>query len=97
MPKSIAGDPAVGQREQVAVVEVGVEKAVDHGLAQECADQRRGEFVAVLVGRGQSVAVVELDPVEPFESQYPSRGAPPVDFRHVIARLCNHVLAQLGR
>jgi hypothetical protein len=33
--------PAVGKREQIALVEVGVEKAVDHRLAQEAADQDR--------------------------------------------------------
>ena len=97
IPKSIARDPPVGQREQIAVVKVGVEEAVDHRLAQEGADQGRGERLAVLAGRDQRVAVVELDPVEPFERQHPPRGAAPVDLRDVIAGLGDHVLAQLGR
>ena len=96
IPKSIARDPAVGQREQIAVVEVGVEEAVDHRLAQEGADEGRGERLAVLAGRDQRLAVVELDPVEPFERQHPPRGAAPVDLGHVIAGLGDHILAQLG-
>ena len=45
------GEPAVGQREQIALVEVGVEEAVDHRLAQEGADQDRGERLQVVAGR----------------------------------------------
>ena len=74
-----------------------MEEAVDHRLAQEGADQRRGERLAVLAGRDQRVAVVELDPVEPFEREHAPRGSPPVDLGHVIAGLGDHVLAQLGR
>ena len=43
-------EPAVGQREQIALVQVGVEEAVDDRLAQEGADQGRGERLA---GRGR--------------------------------------------
>ena len=89
-------DPPVGKREQIALVEVGVEKAVDHRLAQEGADEDRGERLAVVAGGDQRVAVVELDPVEPFERQHPPRGAPPVDLGHVEAGLGDHILAQLG-
>ena len=74
-----------------------MEEAVDHRLAQEGADQDRGERLAVVPGRDQRVAVVELDPVEPFERQHPPRGAPPVDLGDVIAGLGDHILAQLGR
>ena len=95
-PEVDRGDPPVGQREQIAVVKVGVEEAVDHRLAKEGADQDRGERLAVLAGRDQRVAVVELDAVEPFERQHAPRGPPPVDLRHVIAGLGDHVLAQLG-
>ena len=40
-PEVDGGDPPVGQREQIAVVQVGVEKAVDHRLAEESTDQDR--------------------------------------------------------
>ena len=53
--------------------------------------------LAVLAGGDQRVAIVELDPVEPFERQHPARGSAPVDLGHVIAGLGDHILAQLGR
>ena len=89
-------DAPVGKREQIALVEVGVEEAVDHRLAKEGADQDRGQRLAVVAGGDQRVAVVQFDPVEPFERQHPPRGAPPVDLGDVEARLGDHVLAQLG-
>ena len=39
-PEIDRGDPSVGQREEIALVEIGVEKSVDHRLAQECAHKR---------------------------------------------------------
>ncbi len=57
----------------------------------------RGKRLAVLPGLDQRVAVVELDAVEPFESQHAPGGPPPVDLRHVIAGLGDHVLPELGR
>ncbi len=42
-PEIDRGDAPVGQCEQIALVEVGVEEAVDHRLAKEGADQDRGE------------------------------------------------------
>ena len=38
-PEIDRADPSVGKREQIAVVQVGVEEAVDHRLAQEGANQ----------------------------------------------------------
>ena len=97
IPKSIAAIRPSAQREQVAVVEVGVEEAVDHRLPEEGADQGPGERSAIVAGRDQRVAVVELDAVEPFERQHSARGSAPVDLRHIIAGLGDHILAQLGR
>ena len=42
------------------------------------------------------VAVVELDPVEPFQRQHPPRGAPPVDVGNVIAGLGDHIFLKLA-
>ena len=47
-PEVDRGDPPVSQCEQIAVVEVGVEEAVDNRLAQECPDQRGGELLTIL-------------------------------------------------
>ena len=95
-PEIDRADAAVGEREEIAVVEVGVEEAVDHGLAQEGADERRGKRVAIMAGRDQRLAVVELDAVEPFERQHAARGSAPVDLRNIIAGLGDHVFAQFG-
>ena len=47
IPKSIA-PISRRQREQIAVMQIGVEEAVDHGLAQKRADERRRELPAVM-------------------------------------------------
>ena len=96
-PEVDRGDAPVRKREQIAVVEVGVEETVDHRLAQEGADEDRCKRVAVLTGRDQRIAVVELDPVEPFQCEHAACRSPPVDLRYVIARLGDHILAQLRR
>ena len=57
MPKSIAAMRAVGQREQIALVHVGMEEALGDRLAQEGADQRAGERRQVVAGGDQRVAV----------------------------------------
>ena len=41
-------DPAVLQREQIALVEVSVEIAVDDGLSEECPDERRGQRLRIV-------------------------------------------------
>ncbi len=97
MPKSIAADASVAQREQVSVMEIGVEESVDDRLAQESPDEDCGERLAIVAGGDQRLAVVELDAVEPFERKDPAGRAAPVDLRNVIAGLGDHVLAKLGR
>ena len=47
-------EPAVGQSEQIALVEIGVEEAVDHRLAQEGAHQGRRERLQVVARRDQA-------------------------------------------
>ena len=41
-------DPAVPEREKITLVQVGVEIAVDHRLAEEGADQDGGELLGVM-------------------------------------------------
>ena len=55
-------DPPVGKGEEIALVKVGMEEAVDHRLAEERADQGRGERVAVLPGRDQRSRSLSLIP-----------------------------------
>ena len=73
-----------------------MEEAVDHRLAQEGPHQSRCKRRAVVARFHQRIAVVELDPVEPVERKHAARGPAPVDFRHVVAGLGDHILAQLG-
>src|SRR5256885_3015301 len=73
-----------------------MEETVDHRLAEEGSHQNRGERATIVSGSDQTLAVVELDSVEPFEREHAARRPPPIDLRNVIARLGHHVLAQLG-
>ena len=47
-----------------------MEEAIDHRLAEEGSNEDRGQGVAVVARRDQGFAVVELDPVEPFEREH---------------------------
>src|SRR4051794_39326657 len=96
-PEIDRSDTAIGKCEQVAVVKVSVKEAVDYGLAKESANERLCKRMAVLASLDQRFAVVELDSVEPFEREHSPRGPAPVDFGYVIARLGDHILAQLRR
>ena len=96
MPKSIAATRPSGKREQIALVQIGVEKPVDHRLAKEAADEDRGQSLGIVAGGDQLVALAELDAVEPFQRQHPARGPPPVDVGNVEARLGDHVFLELG-
>jgi len=91
------GEAAVGQGEQIALVKVGVEEAVDHRLAQEGADEDGGERLGVMPGLDQLVALRELDAVDPFERQHPLGGPRPVDLGDVKIGLGDHLVLELGR
>ena len=90
------GEPAVGKREEIALVEVGVEEAVDHRLAQEGADEDRGERLQIVAGVDQRLAVGELDAVDPFEGEDAPGGAGPVDRGDEEAALGLEILPELG-
>ena len=67
-------DAAVGQREQIAVVQVGVEESVDDRLAQEGADEDRGER-ACNRGRRRSSASRSLSLMPSSHSSVSTRRA----------------------
>ena len=90
------GDATIAEREQVSVVEIGMEEAVDDRLPQECAHEDGREGLAIVAGRDQRVAIVELDAVEPFEGEDAASRSAPVDLRDIIAGLGDHVFAELG-
>src|SRR5207237_4684781 len=89
------GEAAVGKREEIALVQIGVEEAVDHRLAEEDPDQRGGERLHILSRLDQLPAVGELDAVDPLERHHPARGSAPVDLGYEEAGLGDEILAQL--
>ena len=89
--------PPVGQREEIALVEIGMKEAVDHRLPQEGADQDRRQSLQIVPRLDQCLAVGVLDAVDPLERHHPARSAGPVDRRHVEAAFGDEILAKLGR
>jgi hypothetical protein len=65
-------EPAVLQREQISLVQIGVEETVDDCLAKEGAHQVRGKGLEIVAGCDQCVTVSELDPLNPFEGHHPA-------------------------
>ena len=90
MPKSTATTRPCLVDQQVALVHVGVEEAVAHGVAQERAQHREAERLEVVAGGLQRGVVGDRDAVDPFQRQHAPGGAAPVDGRHAEA-------AELGR
>ena len=90
------GDPPVRQREQVPLMEIGVEEAVDDRLAQERLDQGGGELAGIVPRGDDRGAIRKLDAVDPFQRHHPAGGAPPIDRGHVEAGHRRHVLGQFG-
>jgi hypothetical protein len=89
------GDAPVGEREQIALVEIGMEEAVRNRLAQERAHQAAGEDIACRARPRPALRLRELDAVDPFERQHLAGGALPVDLRDHEIRLGLHALGQL--
>ena len=85
MPKSTATTRARLVDEQIALVHVGVEEAVAHGVAQEGLQDGEAERLQVEAGGTQGGVVRDGDAVDPFERQHAPRGAPPVDAGHAEA------------
>ena len=77
-------------------MKIGVEEAIDHGLAQESAHQDRRQRLQIVPRFDQRPAVGELDAVDPFERHHSAGGPAPVDLRHEEAALGHQILAQLG-
>ena len=82
--------------EQVALVHVGVEEAVAHGVLQERAHHREAERLAVEVGGGDAVVVRKGDAVDPFDGEHAAGGALPVDLGNAEVIVARRVLRHLG-
>ena len=67
--------------EQIALMHVGVEKAVAHRVAQEAADHRQSESLEIEPASGERRVIADRRAVDPFERQHALGGAPPVDGR----------------
>ncbi len=71
------GDLGRGGDEEVALVQIGVEDAMVHGLGQEGADQVVGQGRPVQAGQGQGRRIRERHPRRPFQHQgAPTHGVP---------------------
>src|SRR3546814_9861824 len=75
-------------------MKIGVEEAVDHRLAQKGADEDSSEFLQVMAGVDQCLAVRELDAVDPFERHHAPGAAGPIDLGDVEADFRLHGFAR---
>ena len=78
-------DAALPVDQQVALVHVGVEEAVAHGVAQERAQRREAERLEIVARGFQRGVIGDRDAVDPFQRQDAAGGAAPVDGRHAEA------------
>ena len=70
MPKSTATTLARLVDQQVALVHVGVEEAVAHGVAQEGAQDGEAQRLQVEAGGAQRGVIRDRDAVDPFQRQH---------------------------
>ncbi len=68
-------DAALVIDEQIAGMQIGVEKPVAHGVQQEALHQRGAERLSVEAGGNQSVAVGNRNAVDPFQRQHAARAS----------------------
>ena len=89
-------DAALIVDEQIPRMQVGVEEAVAHGVAQEGPHQPRAERLQIMALRAQSFVIGDRNAVDPFERQYAPRAPAPIDVRHAKAFVVPGVLGHLG-
>ena len=82
--------------EEIALVHVGVEKAVAQRVAQERLDQRAGELGRVEAECGEARGIAERRPVDPFHRQRGAGRAVPIDLRRAKPRIVGEVFGELG-
>ena len=79
--------------QQVALVHVGVEEAVAHGVAQERAQDREAQRLQVVAGGNKRGAIRDRHAVDPFQRQHALGGAAPVDAGHAQAAVGQGLVA----
>src|SRR5690606_22884610 len=85
-------DTATLVHEQVALMHVGVKKAVAHGVAEKCPQHDLTEPAEIVTSRLQGYAVRYWNAVDPLDGQNAPRCAPPVDLRHTEVLVVGTVL-----
>src|SRR5690606_31881344 len=88
-------DTATLVHEQVALMHVGVKKAVAHGVAEKCPQHDLTEPAEIVTSRLQGHAVRYWNPVDPLDGQNAPGRAPPVDLRHTEVLVIGAVLGHL--
>ena len=63
-------NPVTLHRKEVALMKVGMEKALGDGLAKESTDKIGGELGAIKASRRERIVVSQLDPVDPIERHH---------------------------
>ena len=91
------GDPIARQREQISLMQVGMEKAVRDRLPQKGVHQYPRQHRQIIARLHQRGAVRQLDPVDPFDRQHAAGGTRPIDRRNDEIRLRGHAFGQFGR
>ena len=85
MPKSTATTRPCLVDQQIALVHVGVEEAVAHGVAQERAQRGEAERLEIVARGFQRCVIGDRDAVDPFQRQHAAGRASPIDRRHAEA------------
>ena len=97
MPKSTAVRRPSGVDEQIALMHVGVEETVAHGVTQEGLDDDAAKVLQVVALGGERVDVGERDAIHPFEGQHLPGGAVPVDPRHAKIHVFGAIFGEFRR
>ncbi len=87
-------DPALGVDEKIALMHVGVEKAVAQGVAQKGLDQRPRQRARIEAERLEAFGIGERDAVHPLHRHDFARGAVPVDRRGADVGIVLRVLGE---
>jgi hypothetical protein len=83
--------------EEIALMHVGMEKAVAHGVTQEGLQHMGAELLEVVAFRRHALEIGERRAIDPFERQHLARRAVPVDMRHANIGVVRDILAEFRR
>ena len=86
-------EPALLVDEQIALMHVGVEEAVAHGVAQEGLQHLAADRLEIIALGRDALDVRQRNAVDPFERQHLASRAVPVDAGHANLRIVGDIVA----